>query len=312
MANYNDYQLDEMENAAVNKSKNLKRGLAVGAGVLGAGGAAAFATERIVNSGSDDPAELTEENLVAGANTGVEEASEHTHETHETHVNHHIVAEEPIVPDTNENFDEPMDVEVTETAVLLDEEGNIMSAYDAGKINGKDFVVIDSDLNGKGDILAYDENGNGIFEDNEITQIDNSTYEIGKGQDFKVFAQDENGNMNLIHQEPNYIQHGDVAHEPNPGIGDIHNDFYDAKSGETYHGDFAENNPDYNNHGGEQYSAGVDHPAVADNTIQNDFDGMPEPSYGYQEDVHQDYGYSEPASDFTADHSTEVYDDPIA
>lgn len=352
MANYDNYQLDEMENDAVNKSKNLKRGLAVGAGVLGAGGAAAFGAERIMNAGSDDPAELTSDNILAGANTAVEEAAENAHdEVHNNHEHvdnvhvHHVVINEPIV----EPYTEPeMNVEVTETAVLLDENGNPISAYDAGKINGKDFVVIDQDMNGKGDILAIDENNNGVFEENEITRLDNSTYQIGQGHDFKVFAQNENGEMVLIHEGPNEAF---VAENHNEGISDIHNDFTEGKAGETYHGDLAENNPDYNNHGGEQYSAGIEHPQVAEH-VENDFNediyGLPNTQpeaynseyytsdsydslennhltaeashtesshtdYGYTEDTHTDFGYSEPAADtFSADHSADVYDDPVA
>lgn len=287
MANNDYYSLDEMENAAVNKSKNLKRGLAVGAGVLGAGGAAALAADALVNADNNDSEELTAEDLMAGAEV-VEDNSAEPATVHH-HVNHHIV-EHPQVTEEPYDVTEPEhDVQVTETAVLLDEDGNIMSAYDAGKIDGKDFVVIDSDLNGKADILAYDENGNGVYEDHEITHLDNSTYQIGQGEDFKVYAQDNQGNMHLIHEEPNQPYYAENAYDDSNSVDGIHNDFQDQKGGEFYN-DLAENNPDYNNHGGEQY-AGMD---------------------DYAHDT-PDYGYTDNSGDLAFDTSDPVaFDDPMA
>lgn len=292
MANYNDYQLDEMENAAVNKSKNLKRGLAVGAGVLGAGGATALAADALINADTNDAEELTGDDLMAGAEVVENSAAPVESVTVNHHVNHHVVQHPEVIDD--EFVPEPeLDVQITETAVLLDEDGNIMSAYDAGKIDGKDFVVIDSDLNGKADILAYDENGNGIYEDHEITQLDNSTYQIGQGDDFKVYAQDPAGNMHIIHEEPNQPFYAENAYDNN-SVDGINNDFHDQKDGEFYHNDFADNNPDYNNQGGEQY-AGVD-------------------DYTYNEvQETPDYGYNDNLDDLAYDTSDPVaFDDPMA
>lgn len=73
MKNYDDYQLDEMENAAVNKSKNLKRAGVIGAAVLGVGGTAAYGASQLNNPvEAEETAELTSEDLLAGAEAGVE------------------------------------------------------------------------------------------------------------------------------------------------------------------------------------------------------------------------------------------------
>lgn len=246
MANYDDYQLDEMEDAAVNKSKNLKRGLLAGAGVLGVGGTAAFAASQM---SSDDEAPLTSEDLLAGANAGaenIEDAQEEataqdnntTHETvkevHHTYVVENNGGESGSHPGAGEE----LDVNVRESSVLFDEEGNIVSTIDAGTVNGKDFMVIDNDLNGKGDVLAYDANGNGVYEDNEIVQLDNNSWEMGKGQEFHAYAQTEDGDIVEVYVD-----------DPNgkSDIADIHNDFEDERTGEIYENDLAQNNPDYNN-----------------------------------------------------------------
>lgn len=317
MANLNDYQLDEMENAAVNKSKNLKRGLVAGAAVVGVGGTAAFGAERIANANSEDESnELSSDDILAGANAGVEEQSETVNEestVKEVHVKHHIV-EDPV---RNINYIEPEpEVNVEETAVLLDEDGEIISTYDAGTINGKDFLVIDSDLNGKGDILAYDENGNGIYEDNEISQIDNQTYEMGKGEHFNVYAKTEEGEWVKIQESVNPNQQSYAE-----DIDDIHNDFEDEKTGEVYRGDLADRNPDYRNDEARQYSAGMNEESHNEAYAENndEYDGMPNidvtsDTYAYEEETSYeepiDYGYQDPSEDIASfDGGTDNVDD---
>ncbi len=345
MANYDDYQLDEMEDAAVNKSKNLKRGLLAGAGVLGVGGTAAFAASQM---SSDDEAPLTSEDLLAGANAGaenIEDAQEEataqdnntTHETvkevHHTYVVENNGGESGSHPGAGEE----LDVNVRESSVLFDEEGNIVSTIDAGTVNGKDFMVIDNDLNGKGDVLAYDANGNGVYEDNEIVQLDNNSWEMGKGQEFHAYAQTEDGDIVEVYVD-----------DPNgkSDIADIHNDFEDERTGEIYENDLAQNNPDYNNE--DQQRAGFEGESLAqDDTMQEDFDdptgiiegeemayepnydGLPAEndiqndlygevdeteSYAYDEPSYEDtpdYGYSEPAADDMAsyDAGADSFDD---
>lgn len=308
MANYDDYQLDEMENSEVNKSKALKRGLAAGAAVLGVGGTAAYGAGRIMNAGEgQETEEVTSEDILAGANAGAEEeaAVQETANTEEVHVvHHHVVTQE----ESSETVTHEPDLDINESAVLLDEEGEVISTYDAGTVDGKAFVVVDSDLNGRGDVLAYDANGNGHFEDHEITNLDNSSWQMGQGDNLAVYAKNEQGNFDKLWEGQNV---NDVHYAHNDDISDIHNDFEDEKTGETYRGDLAENNQDYNNKGGEQYSADM-------GDIQNDFydetadkydgmaynDGMPY----YEEPV--DYGYTEPTDDLASyDGSGDGFDD---
>lgn len=327
MANYDDYQLDEMENAAVDKSKNLKRGLVAGAAVLGVGATAAYGANTLLNSEDAESDEITSEDLLAGAQAGAEETVatvENNTTTNEVHVNHHVVSH----PETVEQIHEPQ-VDIEESAILFDEDGEIISTYDAGTVDGKAFVAIDSDLNGKADVLAYDANNNGVFEDNEITSLDNKSYDMGQGKNLAMYVKDDDGNMVKIYDEPNLADNNIDGIHHQDSIDDIHNDFEDEKTGETYHDDYAENNHDYNNHGAEQYSASADG-YVEDKTYGETFDqneefladGMPDPSYqepayaetdSYGEQI--DYGYTEPADDIASndftdgmDAGTDVYD----
>lgn len=305
MANYEDYQLDEMENAAVDKSKNLKRGLVAGAAVLGVGATAAYGANTILNAEETGSDEITSEDLLAGAQAGAEETVEtvNTTTTNEVHVNHHVVSHEETA------IAHDPEVEINESAILFDEDGEIISTYDAGTVDGKAFVAIDSDLNDKADVLAYDANNNGVFEDNEIVSLDNQSYDMGQGQNLAMYVKDDDGNMVKIYDEPN------LAHnEPVDGLGrhdsidDIHNDFEDEKTGETYHNDYAENNHDYNNNGAEQYSASMDpNDGYLDDKNGGDAYGQTE-ELAYNEEP-LDYGYTEPTDDIASyDGGVDSYD----
>ena len=71
-----DYQLEELENAAVNKSNNAKR-IAAAAGLLATGGAAGYAATNIPTGVEDEPIEtLTEEDLEGVAETGANQVQE--------------------------------------------------------------------------------------------------------------------------------------------------------------------------------------------------------------------------------------------
>lgn len=315
MANYNDYQLDEMENAAVNKSRNLKRAGIAGAAVLGVGGTAVYGANKIDELTSEESNDLTGEDLLEGAEAGVEGLEEAAPEaattgtTETVHVYHHVETEEP------QNTPE-IDVDVEESAILYDEDGYLMATYDAGEIDGRDFVVIDSDLNGKGDILAYDANNNGRFEDHEITRIDNETYDMGQGKEVNIYAMDENGNMVKVNTN------GPVFEPRHDDLADIHNDFEDEKTGDLYEDDLAENNRDYVNDEADQYSAGYERSegdlyAEVDDKYNDTIEGGDsnydasgaQDDYAYEEP--QDYGYTDPAADDMA-FGSDSFDDPNA
>lgn len=325
MANYNDYQLEDAEDAAVRKSKNLKRGIVAGAALAGVGTASAYGATKISEASHDSDSELTSDDLLSGAEVGVDEVQ--TEET-QAHTHHHTVVNETHIHIHNdEQAQVDPELHVEETAVVFDENGEIVASYDAGTYDGKAFIVMDSDGNGKGDIMAYDENNNGVFEDHEVTYLDNQTYEIGKGENLAIYEQDANGDVNLKDVQPNPLLNP-MAHVQDKGddVEGIHNDFLDEKDGEVYGRDLADHNPDYNNHGGQQYTAGMN---VSEESQQVDFtdkydDGVQDytahEEAGYDatmNDYHadnevQDYGYTEPSNDYTAfDNSADSFDEPV-
>lgn len=302
MGNYDDYQLDEMENAAVDKSRNLKRGLVAGAAVLGVGGTAAFGATKIAGTqmDSEEASELTQEDLLAGADAAVEtpDAQQPVQTTENVHVYIHEAETAATEPDE-------IDLNVEESAILYDEDGYIVGTYDAGKIDGRDFVVIDNDLNGKGDVLAYDANGNGLFEENEIVTIDNRTYDMGQGKEFNIYAQNGSGDFVKINEAPVFTaQRDDLA--------DIHNDFEDEKTGEYYRGDLAENNRDYINDGAEQYSAGMDH---TEGDVYAEVDSKYDGSEAYggnngiSDTANDNYAYEEPGYGATGEYDCDAAGD---
>ena len=300
MANYNGYELEDAENAAVNKSKNLKRGMAIGGAVLGAGTASAFGATKIAENAAEGTTsdELTEDDLLAGAQAGADGTTEDnvTDETNHTTINENHIH---IHPESQQQVADP-ELQVNETGVIVDEEGDYVGAYDSGKYDGKDFMVLDTDGNGKGDILAYDENGNGIYEDHEITYIDNQTYEMGQGEHLMGYVRTGEGDLVKIYDEtndtPHYAQHED---DVTRGTDGIRNDFVDEKTGDVYTHDLAENNPDYNNHdGAEQYSAGMDN--IGNDFVAEDFDSS-----------NHDYGYVDEGQDYASfDSGSDSFDDP--
>lgn len=326
MANYNDYQLEDAEDAAVRKSKNLKRGIVAGAavaGVAGVGTASAYGASRLAESAHEANNELTEEDLLSGAEAGVAEAEDTTESVH-THHHHHTVVKENHVhihPDTDQTVNDPIppepidpELQVEETAVIFDENGQIVTTYDAGTYDGKAFMVMDTDGNGKGDIMAYDENANGVFEENEISYLDNETYEIGQGQNLAIYEQDSNGNVNLVQVQENPLL-DPMAHVDDRGgdnIDEIHNDFLDEKSGEVYGRDLAENNPDYNNHDdAQQYTAHMDAPEVQETYTAHEEVSYEEPAPEYHAEAEvTDYGYQDPSNDMASfDSSSDSIDD---
>lgn len=310
MANNNDYQLEEMENAAVNKSKNLKRGLVAGAAVLGVGGATAYGATHM-NGGEEEVAPLTSEDLIEGAEAGAENIVEETHQTTGhivTNEVHHTYVVENFDDVTNPGEEHQLDVNVEESSILFDDEGNVITTIDAGTIDGKDFMVLDTDLNGKGDVLAYDVNNNGVYEDNEILKLDNDTYEMGQGKNFHAYAQDEEGNVVEVY--------GDDMAQNDKGTTGIHNDFDDEKTGEYYHDDLADNNQDYNNHDGEQYNASMgeyEGDLYAQVDEKYDVEETQDDLYAgnFEEEV-TDYGYVEPGDDLASfDAGSESFDDGV-
>ena len=298
MANTNDYQLEDAEDAAVQKSKNLKRGLAIGAGVLGAGTATAFGANEVISHMNEQPVEdLTADDILAGAQAGADGATEELKEVQQpAHTTQSNSTPEP----------EPEFV-VEQTDVLYDEDGYYAGSVDSGTYDGKSFMVVDFDGNGRADVMAYDENNNGIYESNEFHNLDNDSYIMGKGKMIAGYKTDEWGDVEKIYEQPNIGPHiAEVSprhHELN-GVDDIHNDFEDEKTGEIYSHDLAENNRDYIKDDARNYSAGLE------DDMRNDFDADAtdfDASIA-EADGTVDYDYTEPGTDdYTA--MNDSYDD---
>lgn len=234
MINNQDYQLEEMENEAVSKSKNLRMAGIVGAAVVGAGGTAAYGASKLADQSNESP--LTSDDLASAAEAG---------EVSEAAVVEEAPAVEPTVTEVHHHHYHPTpapepdpEISIDETAVVVDENGDVVVTYDAGTIDGKAFVAYDTDGNGYADTLAYDENGNGVIESNEVVSMDNESYRIGHGQELNAYYRDSStGEMYNI----NDMMGDGMAYDDSEGI---RNDYAYEKE----HGDLAHNNPDYNNH----------------------------------------------------------------
>lgn len=262
--NNEDYQLEEMENSAVNKSAMAKRA-AMGAGLLATGAATAYGAEQLIN-GDDQPAvessTVDQPDLTSGATAGAvgegvaeqpqaqpEPEPQVVRTEERVDVYHHYVPEQP-KPEPQPEPDP--DIEFNSVTHLYDDEGNLVGSMDSGTLDGKKFLVLDEDADGYGDELWYDANGDGKMQDNEVQNISGAGYAMGKhGGEHHDF------NIETGEEIDPYIAHN-TTHDPNhDSLADIENDFKDEKSGEEYYGDLAQNNPDYNNRGNvDPYQAG--------------------------------------------------------
>lgn len=299
MNNYNDdYSLEDQEAKAMAKSRNAKIAALTGAGVVAGAGAAVAATHIKGDNAEDDA--LTSEDLVSGAKAGVEDIhTTHEHTTHHTTNNSHTTIEVHHVNDNGGGGTPPPppEVEIDSTEVYFDEDGNPIAVVDRGSIDGTDVAFYDRDLNGKADAVWIDENGDHQVQENELYEMDNQTWETGQSNNIHAYQFDGEGN---VHNVDHLFNGGGQNENDVADISDIHNDFRDEKTGEYYSDDFADKNPDYNNHGGEQYSAGVEshnETASTDYVDQLD-DATPEPA------PMEDHGYTAP--DYTADNSSDL------
>ena len=248
MAN-KDYQLEELENAAVNKSNNAKR-IAAAAGLLAAGGAAGgaagFAATNIPLGTVEEPMEqLAEEDFEGIAETGAAQVSEPQPQPQP----------QPQYQATPEPAPEPepeVDVNFNTTTHYYDEDNNLIATTEEGTVDGHKFTLLDVDGDNQADIFAYDENNNGAYEENEIVTLQGDN-------------QIAMGHQATEHKDV-FIASNDPAPDPEPepydiedekdyADNDVHNDFEDEKTGEDYSHDYAENNDDYNNGNEDNYYA---------------------------------------------------------
>lgn len=262
MAN-NDYQLEELENAAVNKSNNAKRAAAAAA-LLAAGGAAGYAATNLDVNAEEQPAEsLSTEDLDNVVTSGAEQVDQ-VEAAAEPVAQPVVETPQPVhqeiyyvnVPQ-QETEDAP-DVSFDKTTHYYDEDGNLIATREDGTIDGHSFSTIDVDNDNRADILAYDSNDNGRYDDNEMIVLEGSD-QIAMGNDTASHQDVVIADWDEPENEPEnqeMVEPVDYYSEKDYADNDIHNDFDDEKTGETYSHDYAENNDNYNNNGDvDHYSA---------------------------------------------------------
>lgn len=289
--------VDDYENMAVQKSNNAKR-VAAGAalfvgGAAVAGGAAYAATGHDTPDVIDD-SPLTAEDVVEGGNVG----NDYQPEVHNETTERVVYVEKHEEPSHDQNSEQTNETQVTwdEKTVVYDEDGNVVGSVESGTIQGHNFALFDVDGDNHADYLAIDVDGNGQFDDNEIVKYDVSDH---------VHMGHETAHTKEIHNNNQYILVEDGGEDIARNDDDreiIHNNFEDEKTGESYNGDYAENNRDYNpnadmdSYGNtdnylaendrydgydDSYSAGVDEQYLAENDNE---DSEPYEDFAYEED----------------------------
>ncbi len=278
-----DYQLEELENAAVNKSNNAKR-IAAAAGLLATGGAAGYAATNIPTGGAEEPIEtLTEEDLESVADTGANQVQE-------PEVKPQPVQPQPATPvQPTPPAQDEVDVSFDKTTHYYDENNNLVMTTEEGTVNGQQFKLVDVDGDMRADILAYDADGNGVINEDEIVELSGKD-QIAMGH---ATAQHDDQFIAIHEPEPEpYIEPYDINEEKDYADNTIHNDFEDEKTGETYSHDYAENNEDYNNGEVDHYSA----------------ESSDDSDYAYEDEGKEesDYEYNDLAENDTTD---DTFDD---
>lgn len=209
--------LDEYESMAVKNSNNAKRVAAAAATFVG-GAVVAGGTTYAMTSHKVTDAPLTEMDVVAGADV----ASVYQDEVEQTQAKVVKVQHQPQPePEPKVEWNEEDNVYV---------DGQKVSTVMTGEYDGHEVAVVDEDGNGLANRLMVDVNGNGTFESSEVTVFEDSDGVV------------------MGHHAPkvnnHYLNSTALNEDPN-----IKNDFSDEKTGEEYHDDLAENNPDYNPNG---------------------------------------------------------------
>ena len=262
--------IDDYEDMAVQKSNVAKR-VAAGAavfvgGAAVAGGAAYAATQP---SEGEDGAPLTAEDVVNGADVTSEYQAEPVVEQPTEKV---VVVEKPV--------EKPSVEEPEKSSVTWDETTNYyvgddkVASVEEGTVDGHKFALMDIDGDGHADLLAVDVDNNGQL----VTYTEEDHVHMGH-QTARVTEQHYNSVDDITpnYDGQNYIAQNQTHHEDV-----IHNNFEDEKTGESYHGDYAENNPDYNpnvdgDNGNDNYLAEND--SYSQNDNDNYSAGMEDDSY---------------------------------
>lgn len=229
--------IDDYENMAVQKSNVAKR-VAAGAAVFVGGAAVGAAYAATQPSEGEDSVPLTAEDVVNGADVTSEYQAEPVAEQPAEKV---VVVEKPV---EKPSVEEPEKSSVTwdETTNYYVGDDKVMSVEE-GTVDGHKFALMDVDGDGHADLLAVDVDNNGRFDDNEVVTYTEEDHVHMGHQTAHVTEQHYNSVDDIT---PTYDGQNYVAQNQTHQEDVIHNNFEDEKTGESYHGDYAENNPDYN------------------------------------------------------------------
>lgn len=284
--------VDDYENMAVQKSNNAKR-VAAGAalfvgGAAVAGGAAYAATGHDTPDVIDD-SPLTAEDVVEGGNVG----NDYQPEVHNETTERVVYVEKYEEPSNDQNSEQTNETQVTwdEKTVVYDEDGNVVGSVESGTIQGHNFALFDVDGDNHADYLAIDADGNDQFDDNEIVKYDVSDH---------VHMGHETAHTKEIHNNNQYILVEDGGEDIARNDDDreiIHNNFEDEKTGESYNGDYAENNRDYNPNA-DMDSYGNSDNYLTENDRYDGYDDSYSPNVDEQYLAENDDEESEPYEDF--------------
>lgn len=290
--------VDDYENMAVQKSNNAKRvaaGAALFVGGAAVAGGAAYAATGDDNPEITDNSTLTAEDVMEGGNVGNGYQPEVHNETTERVV---YVEKQEEVSDgqTTEQSDEPQ-VTWDEKTIVYDQDGNVVGSVESGTVQGHNFSLIDVDGDNHADYLAIDADGNGQYDDNEIVKYDVSDH-VHMGHDTAHTKEIHNSSAYSLEDGGEDIAQNTDDREV------IYNNFEDEKTGESYNGDYAENNRDYNPNADmesygesdnylaendsyesydDSYSANIDEQYIAENEDGNE-DSEPYEDFAYEED----------------------------
>lgn len=192
MADNNDYQLEEMENSAVNKIAMAKRA-AMGAGLLAGGAAAAYGAEHVINGGDDvathddEPADLSAGAAAGAVDGGVEEqqqaqaqAEQPDPQTAQSQSAEPVETRSGHARESHHHEETGQGAQFDTSTHYYDDDGNLVGAIDKGTLDGRDFAVIDQDGDGKADLLWYDENSDGSIDQSELQDVSGADYAMGQ------------------------------------------------------------------------------------------------------------------------------------
>ena len=197
------------------------------------------------------------------------------------------VAEQPAekVVVVEKSVEKPSVEEPEKSSVTWDETTNYyvgddkVMSVEEGTVDGHKFALMDVDGDGHADLLAVDVDNNGRFDDNEVVTYTEEDHVHMGHQTAHVTEQHYNSVDDIT---PTYDGQNYVAQNQTHQEDVIHNNFEDEKTGESYHGDYAENNPDYNpnvdgDNGNDNYLAEND--SYGQNDNDNYSAGMEDDSY---------------------------------